>query len=106
MIQEIISGLVLMVGLGIFLGVLLGVANIFFAVELDERVEKTTAMLPGLNCGGCGYPGCAGLAEALVSGQTSSVSLCKPCKPDQRALISEYLNTTPDSNGNVLTTTA
>jgi Na+-translocating ferredoxin:NAD+ oxidoreductase subunit B len=37
-----------------------------FAVEEDPRVAEVTGMLPGMNCGACGYPGCSGLAAALV----------------------------------------
>ena len=54
--------------LGILIGILLGVAGKVFAVETDERVEKVRECLPGNNCGGCGYPGCDGLAEAIVAG--------------------------------------
>ena len=37
-----------------------------FKVEEDPRIDAVTEMLPGANCGGCGYPGCRGMAEALV----------------------------------------
>ncbi len=37
----------------------------YFKVEADVRVEKVTSLLPGYNCGGCGFPGCSGMAEAL-----------------------------------------
>ena len=37
-----------------------------FAVKEDERLGKVTAVLPGANCGGCGYPGCSGFADACV----------------------------------------
>lgn len=39
-----------------------------FAVQEDPRIGKVAEILPQANCGGCGYPGCAGLAEALVKG--------------------------------------
>ena len=39
-----------------------------FAVYEDPRIGQVTAMLPGANCGGCGFAGCAGLADALVKG--------------------------------------
>lgn len=38
-----------------------------FSIEEDPRIEEVTAMLPGINCGACGYPGCHGFAEALVA---------------------------------------
>lgn len=39
-----------------------------FAVEEDPRVGEVEETLPGANCGGCGFPGCSGLADALVKG--------------------------------------
>lgn len=56
-------------GLGVLLGVLLAVASRVFAVKTDERVEKIAEVLPGANCGGCGYSGCAALADAIVKGE-------------------------------------
>ncbi|MGA1847055.1 RnfABCDGE type electron transport complex subunit B [Deferribacter abyssi] len=41
-----------------------------FSVEKDPRIEDVNELLPGANCGGCGYPGCSALAEAIVSGDT------------------------------------
>lgn len=39
-----------------------------FAVYEDPRLETVTEVLPGANCGGCGFPGCGGMADALVKG--------------------------------------
>lgn len=67
------NGLVLAIlvvgGVGLFVGLFLGIAAISFKVEVDEREEKVLAALPGNNCGGCGYPGCSGLASAIVKGE-------------------------------------
>ena len=57
-----IQAIVLMLVLGAILGLGLGLANKFLAVEVDERVETVTSLLPGYNCGSCGFPGCSGLA--------------------------------------------
>ena len=51
---------------GIFVGLFLGAAGIFFKVEVDEKEEAVLAALPGNNCGGCGYAGCSGLAAAKI----------------------------------------
>lgn len=48
----------------------------FFAVESDERVEQLTEMLPGANCGGCGYSGCSGYAAALCGGKDGDFTKC------------------------------
>lgn len=39
-----------------------------FAVYEDPRIAQVTELLPGANCGGCGFPGCSGMADALVKG--------------------------------------
>lgn len=57
--------------LGLILGLLLAFASKLFAVKVDERIEKIQEELPGANCGGCGYSGCAALAQAIVEGKAS-----------------------------------
>lgn len=47
----------------------LGIASIFFSVEVDPRIVEVGEVLPGANCGGCGFPGCSGFAEAVVAGK-------------------------------------
>ena len=56
-------------GVGLFTGLFLGLASMKFKVEVDEREEKILEALPGNNCGGCGYPGCSGLAAAIAKGE-------------------------------------
>lgn len=68
-ITGIILAAVIVGGVGLFIGVFLGVAGKAFAVEVDEREEAILAVLPGNNCGGCGYAGCSGLAAAIVKGE-------------------------------------
>ena len=52
--------------MGLLFAILLGVAAKIFAVEVDERVPMVRECLPGANCGGCGFPGCDGLAAARL----------------------------------------
>lgn len=68
MTTVIIWSVALLAILGILIGILLGVAAKAFEVKTDERVIQVRECLPGNNCGGCGYPGCDGLAEAIVAG--------------------------------------
>lgn len=39
-----------------------------FAVDEDPRIGTVSELLPGANCGGCGFAGCSGMACALVAG--------------------------------------
>ena len=47
---------------------LLGVARRRLHVPEDPRIARVLGVLPGANCGGCGFPGCAELALAVVAG--------------------------------------
>ena len=89
-----IKALLLMLVLGAAVGFVLGIASIKFHVEPDHRAEELLAMLPGYNCGGCGYPGCAGMAAALADGE-GDVDRCKPSKPDAKAAVKQYLQDHP-----------
>ena len=85
-----IKAIVMMLVVGAVLGIVLGISAKVFYVKPDTRVEDITKMLPGYNCGGCGYPGCAGMAEALVN-KESEVTSCKPSKPEAKEAIKQYL---------------
>ena len=54
--------------LALFMAYVLGWANKTFHIEVDPRIEAVTEALPGANCGGCGFIGCAEYAEAVVAG--------------------------------------
>lgn len=54
---------------GILVGFLLVTAGEKFKVEVDEKEVAIRAELPGNNCGGCGFPGCDGLAAAIAKGE-------------------------------------
>jgi len=85
-----IKALVMMLILGALCGLVLGFAATKFHVEPDHREEDLLAMLPGYNCGGCGYPGCSGMAAALADG-SGDIDRCKPSKPEGKQKIKDYL---------------
>lgn len=60
---------------GLFVGLFLGIAGIKFKVEVDEKEEAVLGVLPGNNCGGCGFAGCSGLAAAIAKGE-APVNAC------------------------------
>ena len=91
--------ILMMLVLGAVLGLGLGVADKYLKVETDERVDTVTGMLPGYNCGGCGYPGCSGFANALVEGKANKVSACVVSNQETREKIAQYLNETPGPDG-------
>ena len=74
-IGAIITATVVVAAVGLFIGIFLSIAGKKFAVETDEREVAVREALPGNNCGGCGYPGCDGLAAAIAKGE-APVNAC------------------------------
>ena len=66
---EIIIAVALLGGLGLIFGLVLAGASKVFYVETDPRLDQLNECLPGANCGGCGYAGCGGYAEAVLNGE-------------------------------------
>jgi Na+-translocating ferredoxin:NAD+ oxidoreductase RNF subunit RnfB len=64
-------------GAGLVCGGALALAARFLAVKEDPRVAEVDEILPGANCGGCGYAGCAAYAEAIVL-EDAPINLCAP----------------------------
>ena len=85
-----IKGLLTMLILGSVCGLILGIASKVFYVEPDHRAEEILALLPGYNCGGCGVPGCSGMAAAIAEG-TGDVKSCKPSSQAQKDAVAAYL---------------
>ena len=63
-------------GIGIVAAIVLFAASKKFAIYEDPRIAKVAEVLPQANCGGCGYPGCNGFAEACVKAGSLEGKLC------------------------------
>ncbi len=90
MFNEIIWPVVALGGLGLILGLGLAIASKLLAVESDPNIELVRDLLPGANCGGCGFPGCDGFAKAVCAGETQ-VSKCVALSSDKLNEISSLL---------------
>ena len=77
-------------GLGLFLGLVLAIASIKLAVKVDPREERIRSMLPGANCGGCGYPGCDAYAAAVARGE-ADVNACPVGGPSVSQQVAEIM---------------
>ena len=67
--MQIVIAIALLGGLGLIFGLVLAAASKVFYVETDPRLDQLNECLPGANCGGCGYAGCGGYAEAVLNGE-------------------------------------
>ncbi len=82
---------VLVLGItALIFGVILAVAAKIFEVKTDPRLPEIQAALAGANCGGCGYPGCAGCAEAILNGK-APVNACAPAGAEGAAKIAAIM---------------
>ncbi len=72
----IISSIIVLGIIGLASAVILYFVAQKFKVEEDTRIDAVTELLPGANCGGCGFPGCRGFAEACVKAESLENLLC------------------------------
>jgi RnfABCDGE-type electron transport complex B subunit len=66
--NPILIAVIVLGGIALIAAIVLFAASKKFAVYEDPRIGKVSALLPGANCGGCGFAGCGGMADALVKG--------------------------------------
>ena len=88
--EAIIMPVVVLGITGVLMGLFLAFASKKFEVEVDPKVEAILAILPGANCGACGFPGCAGYA-AGVALEGAKMTLCAPGGPKVAAKIGDIM---------------
>ena len=92
--QNVIMALICFAVVSGVLGLILAFASKIFAVETNEKAEKITELLPGANCGGCGYAGCAALAEAIAAGK-APMNACNSLSKERIEEIASILGKAP-----------
>lgn len=88
--NDIVFAVVLVVLIGLLSGLILAVASIVMAVPKDQRSEDIRALLPGANCGACGFSGCDGYAKAMAEGKAQP-GLCTVGGAKTAKSIASYL---------------
>ncbi|BDQ36500.1 hypothetical protein SYK_08600 [Pseudodesulfovibrio nedwellii] len=68
----ITASVLVLLGIGFTAAVILAVASKVLYVYEDPRIAQVESVLAGANCGGCGYPGCAGAAQGVVEGKAGA----------------------------------
>ncbi|MDR1704749.1 MAG: RnfABCDGE type electron transport complex subunit B [Clostridiales bacterium] len=90
MVQDVLYAVAVIGGLGLVFGAGLGYAGKRFAVEEDAVTALIRGLLPGANCGGCGYLGCDELAKAISAGE-AKYDACPVGGPETAKKIAEAL---------------
>lgn len=86
-------GIILLSTLGFLFGIGLAFVAKIFHVEVDPKIEQLINILPCINCGACGYPGCSGYAEALIKDEVE-INLCSPGAHEVMEKIGKILGKT------------
>ena len=76
--EQYVTPILIVAGIGILAGAILTVASKFMAVKVNEAAVKVREALPGANCGACGFAGCDDYAASLVNDHTVKANLCTP----------------------------
>lgn len=83
------TGVLIITFTAFLLSILLVLVNYYFN-KVDERVEDVLALLPGYNCGACGFGGCPEMAFQIVKNGVNP-KRCKPLREEQYKKIIDYL---------------
>lgn len=90
MLNQLVGSVGILAGVGLVFAIIIALAYWKLRVYEDPRIDAVAAMLPGANCGACGYPGCRGFAEQLVAGAEKPAG-CNVVNDDGAAAIADYL---------------
>lgn len=92
LLYQVLIPICIFAGLGLMAGLLLSIFSKLFAIKTDEKTEQIREILPGLNCGVCGYSGCDSYAAALAT-NSAKTNKCIPGGDETSAKISNILGT-------------
>jgi electron transport complex protein RnfB len=85
-----VESIIVLAGLGLLSAFGLGVASRAFHVDTDPRIKTIAELLPGANCGACGFAGCNALATAIVSGN-GKIESCMAVNDENRKEIAALM---------------
>jgi len=91
MSTTIIYTIISLSAIGAVAAIILYVVAQKFKVYEDPRIDQVEDALPAANCGGCGYPGCRGFAEALVKADDLSELYCPVGGNDVMKTVADIL---------------
>jgi RnfABCDGE-type electron transport complex B subunit len=87
---EILRSTAIVAGVGLVFGVLITIAHLKLKVWEDPRIDAVADILPGNNCGACGFAGCRAFAEALIAGKIPPAT-CTVMGPDDVEEVADLL---------------
>ncbi len=96
--MDILVAALILGAMGLAFGLVLTFCSKIFAVPSDPKRDAVRETLPGANCGGCGFPGCDGCADAIASG-AAPADACPVCSAEAKAKIAAIMGVeVPDAS--------
>jgi electron transport complex protein RnfB len=89
-VTTILLAIAILAGVGLTFAGLIALTHRKFKVWEDPRIDAVTDMLPGANCGACGYAGCRAFAEGVIKG-TNQPANCTVMNAEQIGAVAAYL---------------
>jgi RnfABCDGE-type electron transport complex B subunit len=94
---EILIPVLVLGAVGLFLGLGLAIASKKLHIFVDPKISRIQEILPGANCGACGFPGCGGFAKAVAEGKADP-SACTPGGAKVASAIADILGVSASLN--------
>lgn len=91
MLEAILLPVAVLVAIGVLAGVMLALFSYFMKVPTDQKLEEVRSILPGVNCGVCGYAGCDQYARAIVK-EGAAINRCVPGGDEGARRLSEAMD--------------
>jgi Na+-translocating ferredoxin:NAD+ oxidoreductase RNF subunit RnfB len=89
-ISPVLGSALILGGLGLTFGALIALVNKKMKVYEDPRITDVEDLLPGANCGACGFAGCRAFAEAVINGEEPPAT-CTVMSDGEREDVADYL---------------
>ena len=100
--MDIITAALILGAMGLVFGLVLTAVAKVFEIPSDPRRDAVRETLPGANCGGCGFPGCDGCADAIAAGKAPA-DACPVCSPEAKAKIAAIMGVeVPDASNRMV----
>lgn len=82
-------GIIIMTVLALILSLILVIVDT--KLNKEDKSEIYLELLPGYNCGTCGYAGCKGMSEAMLE-DINNYKKCKPLRGEKLKKLEEYID--------------
>ena len=83
-------GIIILTSLALLLSIVLVLVEHRFTSH-NNKEDKIRILLPGYNCGGCGFGSCDGMAKAMLE-DINNYKKCKPLRGEELKKMEDYIN--------------